>query len=81
MKRCRSFETPVVHKRREDDPDQQRLIGALQSRIKALEDQLQLQQQLAYQALREQERAFLEWQRQIESTCQSFGRTVPTQVC
>lgn len=52
---------------------QQRIIEALQSRIQQLENQLHSERQLAYKALREQERAFLEWQRSVERVYRGSG--------
>ena len=45
---------------------QQRVIETLQSHVHRLERQIESERQLAYQALREQEKAFLEWQRSVE---------------
>lgn len=56
---------------------QQRVIDALQSHIRQLENQLQSERQLAYQALREQERAFLDWQHNVERGYSGCNGNVP----
>lgn len=67
LKRVRSFEEISVSKQAAVEAVRQhRLIDSLQTRIKELEEQLHLERQLSYQALREQDRAFSEWQRSIE---------------
>lgn len=67
MKRDRPLDVPSANKKALDE--RQRLldrIESLQNRNRDLEKELKLTVEMACQALRDQERAFVEWQRCVQ---------------